>query len=104
MTPRPPWEPLVRPNAPGPYEPGALFAFEFRCPGCGRWGDIDGDQYEGRVSIDHTTYGDGSPTGCAFHRIIDCRQINHLAYGESEPILAPVVVSDSNTETGETER
>lgn len=23
-----------------------------RCPGCGQWGEIDGEQYIGRVSID----------------------------------------------------
>lgn len=38
----------------------------FRCPVCTIWGDIDRDQFEGRVSIDHTD------TGCTFHETVDC--------------------------------
>lgn len=33
----------------------------FECPGCGEWGELDDDQWEGRVSVDHTD------TGCTYH-------------------------------------
>lgn len=39
--------------------------WQFRCPSCGEWGDIDDDQLHGRVSIDHTD------TGCEFHETHD---------------------------------
>ena len=39
--------------------------WQFRCPECHRWGDIDDDQLNGRVSIDHT------PDGCTFHQTLD---------------------------------
>ncbi len=39
--------------------------WKFRCPDCHQWGDIDDDQFRGRVSIDHTD------TGCTFHQAYD---------------------------------
>ena len=36
---------------------------KFRCPGCGGWGSIDDDQYNGRVSIQCTE--------CEFHETIN---------------------------------
>lgn len=36
-----------------------------RCPGCGQWGVIDGEQYIGRVSIDCPD--------CDYHETHDCR-------------------------------
>jgi hypothetical protein len=44
---------------------GDEIVWQFRCPECHRWGDIDDDQLHGRVSIDHTD------TGCSFHQTHD---------------------------------
>lgn len=33
-----------------------------RCPVCKSWGEIDEDQFHGRVSVDHT-----DDPGCTFH-------------------------------------
>ena len=35
---------------------------KFKCPGCRGWGQVDDDQYHGRVSI---------LCGCGFHETID---------------------------------
>jgi hypothetical protein len=43
---------------------GAL-QWQLCCPECGQWGDIDGDQLHGRVSVDHTE------TLCTFHETRD---------------------------------
>lgn len=32
-------------------------AFLFECPGCGEWGHLDDDQWNGRVSVDHASQG-----------------------------------------------
>lgn len=39
------------------------------CPGCGEWGEVDDDQFHGRVSIDHT--GQGPRHDCGFHETHD---------------------------------
>ncbi len=53
-----------------------------RCPVCGEWGEIDADQFDGYVSVDHTSTGrdDANPddgptmlTGCTFHEKINVR-------------------------------
>lgn len=44
------------------HQRDGLPVLQLQCPGCGRWGDIDDDQANGRVSVDHA--GDG---GCNFH-------------------------------------
>ena len=33
----------------------------WECPGCGTWGNLDDDQWHGRVSVDHAA--DGCPGG-----------------------------------------
>jgi len=35
----------------------------FKCPGCGQWGDVDDDQWHGRVSIECPD--------CSFHETRD---------------------------------
>lgn len=40
----------------------------FQCPSCGGWADIDDDQFNARVSIDH------GPE-CKFHETIDVNVI-----------------------------
>jgi hypothetical protein len=47
-----------RPDDPDAGEDGNVtFAvWKFKCPVCGCWGDIDGDQLHGRVSVDHTDF------------------------------------------------
>ena len=37
----------------------------FKCPNCGEQGDIDDDQYHGRISIHHAV------KGCGFHETIN---------------------------------
>lgn len=39
-----------------------VIVWQFRCPECHHWGDVDDDQLHGKVSIDHTD------TGCTFHQ------------------------------------
>jgi hypothetical protein len=29
----------------------------FECPGCGTWANLDDDQWNGRVSVDHASMG-----------------------------------------------
>jgi hypothetical protein len=47
--------------------------WQFRCPECHHWGDIDDDQLHGRVSLDHTNCehkaDDRCP--CTFHQAHD---------------------------------
>jgi hypothetical protein len=31
--------------------------FLLECPGCGEWGQLDDDQMNGRVSVDHASMG-----------------------------------------------
>lgn len=38
---------------------------KLKCPGCGGWGDLDDDQFHGRVSVDHTG------EGCTYHETHD---------------------------------
>lgn len=40
---------------------------KLRCPKCGVWGEIDDDQYEGRVSVYHD--------GCDFHETHNFREL-----------------------------
>jgi hypothetical protein len=40
---------------------------KLRCPGCGHWGEINDDQFHGRVSVDHTSCG----CGCTYHETHD---------------------------------
>ena len=35
------------------------------CPGCGRWADIDEDQFYGSVSVECTN------DGCDYHKTVD---------------------------------
>lgn len=42
-----------------------LGIYEAECPRCGVWGEVDDDQWNGRVSIDCPT------EGCPFHETID---------------------------------
>lgn len=39
---------------------------KFKCPKCGIWGDVDDDQYNGKVSI---------LCECEFHEIINLKQL-----------------------------
>lgn len=43
--------------------------YALRCPACGHWGEIDADQANGRVSINHAgdATGRGCACGCTFH-------------------------------------
>lgn len=52
---------LRYPNEDGHLDEGRVFRFALKCPGCGRWGEIDEDQIRGRVSVDHGA--DGCPGG-----------------------------------------
>lgn len=38
-----------------------------RCPGCGEWGELDDDQFHGRVSTHH----DEAEGGCGYHDTVD---------------------------------
>jgi hypothetical protein len=40
-----------------------VFIIQLRCPGCGKWGDLDDDQLHGRVSTHHEE--------CGFHETRD---------------------------------
>lgn len=42
-------------------------AWLWECPGCGTWGQLDADQWKGRVSVDHVA--DGCPGG--YHQTHD---------------------------------
>lgn len=42
-------------------------AIKFKCPGCGIWGNIDSDQYHGRISI--------RCTECDFHKTINLARL-----------------------------
>ena len=48
--------------------------WQFRCPRCLLWGDIDDDQLRGRVSIDHW-----ENSGCGFHETHDLLAMAGLA-------------------------
>lgn len=50
--------------------------WQFRCPECHHWGDIDDDQMHGRVSIDHSE-------ACGFHRTLDLWVMAGLAPKEA---------------------
>lgn len=39
---------------------------KFKCPKCSEWGDIDNDQYNGKVSIFHEK--------CSFHETINLKK------------------------------
>jgi hypothetical protein len=42
------------------------------CPGCGTWADIDDDQFNGRVSVDHSLPLEGDDAGgCGYHEVRD---------------------------------
>lgn len=41
----------------------------FKCPSCGSWGDIDDDQFNGRVSVWH-----GPDSKCTFHETINIKE------------------------------
>ena len=41
------------------------YVWQFRCPGCEKWGTIDDDQLRGRVSIHHDA------PECGFHETLD---------------------------------
>jgi hypothetical protein len=56
---------------------------QFKCPGCQMWGDIDADQFEGRVSIDCPN--------CEYHGTIPVRVL-----GWQAPIKGSVAGSTSN--------
>ncbi len=36
--------------------------WKLKCPTCGYWGYLDDDQFNGRVSVDHTDY-----ENCTYH-------------------------------------
>lgn len=38
---------------------GSGQVWKLKCPGCGVWGELDDDQFHGRVSVDHDA--DGCP-------------------------------------------
>ena len=38
---------------------------KLKCPDCGKWADLDDDQYHGRVSVDH------SNEQCGYHETFD---------------------------------
>jgi hypothetical protein len=40
---------------------------QLKCPGCGKWGDIDDDQFHGRVSTLHEE--------CGFHETADWSRV-----------------------------
>ncbi len=49
-----------------------------RCPVCGVWGEIDDDQFAGRISVEHSIGPDDlhpdaphGESGCTFHETID---------------------------------
>lgn len=42
---------------------------QFKCPGCGNWGDLDDDQFNGRVSI----FDDRKE--CGFHETINVAKV-----------------------------
>lgn len=48
--------------------------WELRCPGCGTWGEIDDDQFHGRVSVWHDP-------GCGYHETVDWAAISTLTPG-----------------------
>jgi hypothetical protein len=48
--------------------------WQLQCPECGRWGDIDLDQLQGKVSVDHTDEAGHPafhPDPCTFHETRD---------------------------------
>lgn len=48
---------------------------QLKCPGCGQYGDIDGDQFRGRVSIDCPD--------CEYHETVNLAKVM-TSHGETD--------------------
>lgn len=44
----------------------ADFVWLLECPSCLKWGELDDDQFHGRVSVDHE-----ADVGCGYHETHD---------------------------------
>lgn len=52
---------------------GKMSGYLWLCPVCQVWSGINERKLFGQVSIDHTRYLNGSPTGCTYHETHDFR-------------------------------
>lgn len=53
-------------------------SWTFECPGCGQWAYLDGVQWAGGISVDHTS------ASCNYHETHNFREAFETAFPERE--------------------